>query len=158
LAKGWNPIQRLSEDIDTAVWARLLGSQAEYWCIAGKAQGTISRRRPSHRCCRDLQQLFEKTASLAPILEQILKPFGNEIQCALIWFRGTEPGTCDESRGCDADWQSRVWLTCLQRSARRRSGWEREVNVPAYCQRNSGRESKRATIVLPPFFGDGKSF
>ena len=46
---------------------------------------------------RDLQQLFEKTAGLAPILEQILKPFGNKIpECVYIWFRGTKPGTCDE--------------------------------------------------------------
>jgi predicted nucleotidyltransferase len=34
---------------------------------------------------RDLQQLFEKTAGLAPILEQILKPFENNIQSALIF-------------------------------------------------------------------------
>ena len=34
---------------------------------------------------RDLQQLFEKTAGLAPILEQLLKPFGNKIQCAFIY-------------------------------------------------------------------------
>src|ERR1700704_3147764 len=31
---------------------------------------------------RDLQQLFEKTAGLAPVLEHILKPFGNKIQSA----------------------------------------------------------------------------
>ncbi len=34
---------------------------------------------------RDLQQLFEKTAGLAPILEQVLKPFGNKIQSAFIY-------------------------------------------------------------------------
>lgn len=34
---------------------------------------------------RDLQQLFEKTAGLAPILEQLLKPFGNKIRCAFIY-------------------------------------------------------------------------
>ena len=34
---------------------------------------------------RDLQQLFEKTAGLAPILEQILKPFGSKIQIAFIY-------------------------------------------------------------------------
>src|ERR1039457_3510934 len=34
---------------------------------------------------RDLQQLFEKTAGLTPILEQILKPFGNKIQSAFIY-------------------------------------------------------------------------
>src|SRR5260370_3032126 len=38
---------------------------------------------------RDLQQLFEKTAGLAPILEQILKPFGNKIQSAFIYGSGT---------------------------------------------------------------------
>jgi len=34
---------------------------------------------------RDLQQLFEKTAGLAPTLEQLLKPLGNKIQCAFIY-------------------------------------------------------------------------
>lgn len=34
---------------------------------------------------RDLQQLFKKTVGLAPILEQMLKPFGIKIQCAFIY-------------------------------------------------------------------------
>ena len=34
---------------------------------------------------RDLQQLFEKTAGLAPTLEQLLKPLGNKIRCAFIY-------------------------------------------------------------------------
>ena len=46
---------------------------------------------------RVLQQLFEKTAGLAPILEEILKPFGNKIQSAFIYgFGGAKPGTCNE--------------------------------------------------------------
>ena len=59
--------------------------QAEYWCIVGKAQELISRRETQSPVFRDLQQLFEKTAGLAPILEQILKPFGNKIQSAFIY-------------------------------------------------------------------------
>jgi len=47
---------------------------------------------------RDLQQLFEKTAGLAPILEQLLKPFGNKILCAFIYgcvARSREHATSD---------------------------------------------------------------
>jgi hypothetical protein len=47
---------------------------------------------------QELQQLFEKTAGLAPILEQILKPFGNKIRYAFIYgcvARNREHATSD---------------------------------------------------------------
>ena len=81
---------------------------------------------------RDLQQLFEKTAGLAPILEQILKPFGKKIQCAFIYgsvARSREHATSDVdvmvigSAGL-AD------LSPALRKAEERLG--REVNVTAY--------------------------
>jgi predicted nucleotidyltransferase len=34
---------------------------------------------------RELQQLFEKTAGLVPIVRQILEPFGDKIQCAFVY-------------------------------------------------------------------------
>jgi AraC-like DNA-binding protein len=46
---------------------------------------------------RDLQQLFEKTAGLGPILEQILKAVWEQnSECFYLWFCGTKPGTWDE--------------------------------------------------------------
>jgi len=81
---------------------------------------------------RDLQQLFEKTVGLAPILEQILKPFGNKIECAFIY------GSVARSREnamSDVDLMviGRAGLADLSpalRKAEERLG--REVNITAY--------------------------
>jgi predicted nucleotidyltransferase len=85
---------------------------------------------------RDLQQLFEKTAGLAPILEQILKPFGNRIQCAFIY------GSVARSRehplnDVDVMVIGRVGLSPALRKAEERLG--REVNVTA-CSLEEFRE------------------
>jgi predicted nucleotidyltransferase len=83
---------------------------------------------------RELQQLFEKTAGLAPILEQMLKPFGSKIRCAFIYgsiARNREHATSDVdlmvigSTGL-AD------LSPALRKAEERLG--REVNVTAYSR------------------------
>jgi predicted nucleotidyltransferase len=83
---------------------------------------------------RDLQQLFEKTAGLAPILEQMLKPFGNKILCAFIYgsiARSREHATSDVdlmvvgSTGL-AD------LSPALRKAEQQLG--REINVTAYSR------------------------
>jgi hypothetical protein len=47
---------------------------------------------------RDLQQLFEKTAGLAPAMERMLAPFGGKIQCAFVYgsvARSREHATID---------------------------------------------------------------
>ena len=81
---------------------------------------------------RNLQQLFEKTAGLAPILEQILKPFGNKIQCAFIYgsvARSREHAMSD----VDVMLIGSAGLADLSpalRKAEERLG--REVNVTAY--------------------------
>ena len=81
---------------------------------------------------RDLQQLFEKTAGLAPILEQILKPSGNKIQSAFIYgsvARSREHAMSD----MDVMVIGRAGLADLSpalRKAEERLG--REVNVTAY--------------------------
>jgi predicted nucleotidyltransferase len=59
------------------------------------ASGILAHRRDGARAYfkaetqspvfRELQQLFEKTAGLAPMLEPMLKPFGNKIQSAFIY-------------------------------------------------------------------------
>jgi len=81
---------------------------------------------------RDLQQLFEKTAGLVPILEQMLKPFGNKIQCAFIY------GSVARSREhamSDVDVMviggaGLADLSSALRELEKRLG--REVNVTAY--------------------------
>ena len=81
---------------------------------------------------RDLQQLFEKTAGLAPILEQVLKPLGNKIQSAFIYgsvARSRERAMSD----VDVMVIGRAGLADLSpalRKAEARLG--REVNVTAY--------------------------
>src|SRR5882724_2843252 len=81
---------------------------------------------------QDLQQLFEKTAGLAPILEQILKPFENKIQSAFIYgsvARSREHAMSD----VDVLVIGRAGLADLSpalRKAEARLG--REVNVTTY--------------------------
>src|SRR6204780_2057324 len=81
---------------------------------------------------RALQQLFEKTAGLAPILEHILNPFGNKIQSAFIYgsvARSRENAMSD----VDVMVIGRAGLADLSpalRKAEARLG--REVNVTAY--------------------------
>ena len=45
---------------------------------------------------RDLQQLFEKTAGLAPAIERMLAPFGGKILCAFVYGSGAESRTCNQ--------------------------------------------------------------
>ena len=81
---------------------------------------------------RDLQQLFEKTAGLAPILEQTLKSFGKRIQCAFIYgsvAQNREHATSD----VDVMVVGSAGLADLSpalRKAEKRLG--RDVNVTAY--------------------------
>src|ERR1700722_4231812 len=59
------------------------------------ASGILTHRREGTRAYfkaetrspvfRELQQLFEKTAGLVPIMRQILEPFGDKIQCAFVY-------------------------------------------------------------------------
>jgi predicted nucleotidyltransferase len=106
------------------------------------ASGILAHRREGTRAYfkaetqspvfKDLQQLFEKTAGLAPMMEQILKLFGNKIRCAFVYgsvARNREHATSDVdvmiigSAGL-AD------LSPALRKAEERLG--REVNVTAY--------------------------
>src|SRR5271167_205278 len=81
---------------------------------------------------RDLQQLFEKTAGLAPTLEQLLKPFGNKIRCAFIYgsvARSREHAMSD----VDVMVIGRAGLADLSPALRRaEEQLGREVNATAY--------------------------
>jgi predicted nucleotidyltransferase len=81
---------------------------------------------------RDLQQLFEKTAGLAPAIERMLAPFGKRILCAFVYgsvARSREHATSD----VDLMVIGRTGLSDLSpalRKAEERLG--REVNVTFY--------------------------
>ena len=150
-----------------AVWARArrafsgsyhLWWQAEYWCIVGKAQGPISRRETQSPVFRDLQQLFEKTAGLAPILEQILKPFGDKIQSAFIYgsvARSREHAMSD----VDVMVIGRAGLADLSpalRKAEARLG--REVNVTAYSLEEFREKIKSGDHFLAAVLRGRKQF
>ena len=107
---------------------------------------------------RDLQQLFEKTAGLAPILEEILKPFGNKIQCAFIYgsvARSREHAKSDVdvmvigSAGL-AD------LSPALRKAEERLG--REVNVTAYSPEEFREKIKSRDHFLAAVLRGRKQF
>ena len=107
---------------------------------------------------QELQKLFEKTAGLAPILEQILKLFGNKIRCAFIYgsvARNREHATSDVdvmvigSAGL-AD------LSPALRKAEEQLG--REVNVTAYSSEEFREKIKSRDHFLTAVLGGRKQF
>jgi predicted nucleotidyltransferase len=106
----------------------------------------------------DLQQLFEKTAGLAPILEQILKPFANKIQCAFIY------GSVARSRNqamSDVDLMvigsaGLADLSPALRKAEERLG--REVNVTAYSSEEFREKIKSRDHFLAAVLRGRKQF
>src|SRR3984885_16257044 len=107
---------------------------------------------------RDLQQLFEKTAGLAPILEQVLKPFGNKIQSAFIYgsvARSQEHSMSD----VDVMVIGRAGLADLSpalRKAEARLG--REVNVTAYSPEEFREKIKSGDHFLAAVLRGRKQF
>ena len=107
---------------------------------------------------RDLQQLFEKTAGLAPILQQILKPFGTKIQCAFIYgsvARSREHAMSD----VDVMVIGRTGLADLApalRKAEERLG--REVNVTAYSPEEFREKIKSRDHFLAAVLRGRKQF
>jgi len=106
------------------------------------ASGILAHRREGKRAYfkaqtespvfRELQQLFEKTAGLLPILEGMLKPFGDKLQCAFVY--GSVARRREHTMS-DVDLMviGRIGLADLSPALRKveeRLG--REVNVTAY--------------------------
>jgi predicted nucleotidyltransferase len=107
---------------------------------------------------RNLQQLFDKTAGLAPILEQILQPFENKIQCAFIYgsvARSREHAMSD----VDVMVIGKAGLADLSpalRKAERRLG--REVNFTAYSPEEVREKSKSRDHFLAAVLRGRKQF
>jgi predicted nucleotidyltransferase len=130
------------------------------------ASGILANRREGARAYfkaetrspvfRELQQLFEKTAGLAPMLEQMLEPFGNKIQSAYIY--GSVARSRDHAMS-DVDVMviGRAGIADLSpalRKAEERLG--REVNVTAYSpqelrEKIKSREHFPAAVTLTSF-------
>ena len=106
---------------------------------------------------RDLQQLFEKTARLAPTIERMLAPLGGNIQCAFVYgsvARSREHATSD----VDLIVIGKAGLADLSPVLRKaEASWEERSTSQPIPQRSSGKESKHATISSPPFYENGNS-
>jgi predicted nucleotidyltransferase len=106
----------------------------------------------------DLQQLFEKTAGLASILERILKPFGNKIRCAFIYgsvARNREHATSD----VDVMVIGSAGLADLSPALRKAEGQlGREVNVTAYSSEEFRKKIKSRDHFLTAVLRGRKQF
>jgi predicted nucleotidyltransferase len=132
----WWYLSELADRLGTSPSSlqRELSSLAASGILVHRREGTRAyfKAETQSPVFRDLQQLFEKTAGLASILEQILKPFGNKIQCAFIYgsvARSREHAMSD----IDVMVIGRAGLADLSSALRKteeRLG--REVNVTAY--------------------------
>jgi len=107
---------------------------------------------------RDLQQLFKKTAGLAPILEQILKPFGIKIQCAFIYgsvARSREQAMSD----VDLMVVGRTGLADLSPTLRKAEELlGREVNVTVYSPEEFRKKIKSRDHFLTAILRTRKKF
>ena len=132
------------------------------------ASGILVRRRDGTRAYfkaetkspvfRDLQQLFEKTFGLVPVLEQILSPFENKIQCAFVYgsvARGREHAMSD----VDVMVIGEAGLADLSpglRKAEERLG--REVNVTLYSPKEFRQKVKLRDHFLTAVLRGPKRF
>ena len=148
-ALGTNQMKGLQRCGPFDFWSRFLLVPDLCHSYPQHAASPASRRTPPDRPSREgtrayfkaetrspvfpeLRQLFEKTAGLIPILEQMLRPFGNKIHCAFVYgsvARGQEHAMSD----VDLMIIGRAGLADLSpalRKAEARLG--REINVTAY--------------------------
>jgi predicted nucleotidyltransferase len=107
---------------------------------------------------RDLQQLFEKTAGLAPILQQILKPFGNRIRSAFIYgsVARRQEHTMSDVDVMVIGGAGLADLSPALRKAEARLG--REVNVTAYSPEEFREKIKSGDHFLATVLRGRKQF
>src|SRR5271157_1380898 len=87
-AKWWY-LSELADRLGTSPSSlqRELSSLVASGILAHRREGTrvYFKAETKSPVFRELQQLFQKTAGLGPILEQMLRPFGDKIQCAFVY-------------------------------------------------------------------------
>jgi predicted nucleotidyltransferase len=132
----WWYLSELADRLETTPSSlqRELASLVASGILAHRREGTRAYFKAETRSpvFRELQQLFEKTAGLVPMVKQILEPLGDKIQCAFIYgsvARNREHATSD----VDLMVIGKAGLADLSpalRKAEQRLG--REVNATAY--------------------------
>jgi len=132
----WWYLSELADRLDTSPSSlqRELSSLVASGILMHRREGTRAyfKAETKSPVFRDLQQLFEKTAGLAPTIEQMLAPLGGKIHCAFVYgsvARSREHATSDVDlmvigKAGLAD------LSPVLRKAEAKLG--REVNVTAY--------------------------
>lgn len=106
----------------------------------------------------ELRRLFEKTAGLVPLLEQMLKPFGDKIACAFVYgsvARGQEHALSD----VDLMVVGRAGLADLSPALRKAEAHlGREINVTAYSSREFREKVKSRDHFLATVLRGRKQF
>ena len=138
----------------------MLAEQRVAGILAHRREGTRAYFKAETRSpiFRGLQQLFEKTAGLVPIVRQILEPFGDKIQCAFVY------GSVARSRehaASDVDLMviGKAGLADLSpalRKAEQRVG--REVNATVYSPEEFREKVKSRDHFLTAILRGRKQF
>lgn len=106
----------------------------------------------------ELRRLFEKTAGLIPLLEQMLKPFGDKIHCAFVYgsvARSQEHALSD----VDLMVIGKAGLVDLSPALRKvETHLGREINVTAYSPREFREKVKSRDHFLTTVLRGRKQF
>ncbi len=106
----------------------------------------------------EMRQLFEKTAGLIPLLEEMLKPFGNKISCAFVYgsvARGQEHTLSD----VDLMVVGRAGLADLSPALRKTERHlRREINVMVYSPQEFREKVKSRDHFLTMVLRGHKQF
>ena len=141
----------LQREIVSLVASRILAHRRE----GTRAYFKAETRSPVFR---DLQQLFKKTAGLVPTLEQMLKQFRIEIQCAFIY--GSVARSREQPMG-DVDLMviGRTGLADLSPALRKAEELlGREVNVTVYSPEEFRKKIKSRDHFLTAILRTRKKF
>src|SRR5271157_5624061 len=158
----WWYLSELADRLGTSPSSlqRELSSLAASGILLHRREGTRAyfRAETKSPVFRELRQLFEKTAGLVPILEQMLKPFGGRIQCAFVY--GSVARSQEEGRS-DVDLMviggaGLADLSAALRKAEARLG--REVNVTAYSAKEFQEKVKSRDHFLTTVLRSRKKF
>jgi predicted nucleotidyltransferase len=132
------------------------------------ASGILAHRRDGKRTYvkaqtespvfRELRQLFEKTAGLLPVLERMLQPFGDKIQCAFVYgsvARSTEHSMSD----VDLMVIGKAGLADLSPALRKvEARLGRDVNVTSYSPEEFRRKVEAKDHFLTAVLKGHKQF
>jgi predicted nucleotidyltransferase len=158
----WWYLSELADRLHTSPSSlqRELSSLVESGILAHRREGTRAYFKAETRSpvFRELQQLFEKTAGLIPIVEQILEPFGDRVQLAFVYgsvARNREHAMSDVDLMVIGD-AGLADLSPALRKAEQRLG--REVNATAYSPEEFREKVKSRDHFLTTILSGRKHF